>query len=726
MSYSYLDLSNRPYLKKLPDLSQIDPVVNVLRLTALYLHDIAPLEQLVNLRKLNISYTYVQSLPNLPQLEELCMVEVNLTDHNDLAKCPKLRKLKVTTDDINLTMPLQNLEVLHCAVVTRPDLLYQRFPNLKELRFEHVHPKQRTHQTQDVLTYYQNLKYTRCETTKTVIQEEERSEIDEFDDWIDENFSDFNLQDHLVAFSEGRLEYTYICKNISHLDKRNIHTMRTGDRMNIYDYENNVINSYERTKDHTIVKTLPDDQYMKLNNHYGKCTIYYDPEDPEEDKYNGTDSRVVILKKIMINNYQLNDEINTLINNFSPKKYDDWLNEISVDKLISDIKNQGLTEELKKKVEVFDRYPHKTNNIVEFDGDIKDTDEGEDDEEPETQKRETIKCGGSNPYTLNRGESLKPLTVDEIKDVLWYGGRKYLLTPKQKQQFVDFIKSENKETESFIKNLVWARFVNGKMLHFRTDEEGNEIPVDISVSDEESEPSPDPDNVSTMTNPSSSHPNEESDSDSDTSNEDCSDNLVKIVSVPPQNHRTNYTPRTDRFNNIFMEDALLVADDIEIANDNMGDLLDHEKFMKLNDIIPNKRTTYRSHLDFYGKAANFSKDLIENSNGYIMLGTSGDEGSTSNIDALLDKSKDHLPLELNDVYFVFKNRLYCTVLGDLDDYTDDVQILNSGEVGWGGTFYPFDVILEPHPNVILEKSIDIYSPLNKTANHDHVYRCCPN
>ncbi|MCJ7637533.1 MAG: hypothetical protein MUO21_08600, partial [Nitrososphaeraceae archaeon] len=76
MSYSYLDLSNRPYLKKLPDLSQIDPVVNVLRLAALYLHDVTPLNQLVNLRKLNISYTYVKELPTFQSLEELAMVEV--------------------------------------------------------------------------------------------------------------------------------------------------------------------------------------------------------------------------------------------------------------------------------------------------------------------------------------------------------------------------------------------------------------------------------------------------------------------------------------------------------------------------------------------------------------------------------------------------------------------------------------------------------------------------
>ena len=221
--------------------------------------------------------------------------------------------------------------------------------------------------------------------------------------------------------------------------------------------------------------------------------------------------------------------------------------------------------------------------------------------------------------------------------------------------------------------------------------------------------------------------NSDSDNDNNSDSDSDSKNLVKMVSVPSENCRTDYVPRTDRYNNIFLKDSLVVADDIEVDNEDIENLLNNKDFLKLDSIIPNERTTRRSHLDFYGKAANFSRQLIENSNGFIMLGTSGDEGSTNHIDALLDKSKAHMPLYLNEMYFIFKNRMYNNLLTcNLTDYTEDVQILNNGKVGWGGTFYAFDVILEPHPTVLLERDIIIRSPLQKTVGHNHVLKCCGN
>lgn len=69
------------------------------------------------------------------------MLEVELADPNQLTHLKNLKRLKITHDNINLTEPLESLEILHCSVVQRPDLLKFRFPNLKELRFEYIHPK---------------------------------------------------------------------------------------------------------------------------------------------------------------------------------------------------------------------------------------------------------------------------------------------------------------------------------------------------------------------------------------------------------------------------------------------------------------------------------------------------------------------------------------------------------------------------------------------------------
>lgn len=125
----YVNASNRPYTKKLPDLARLDKNVRYLRLAALYIHDINLLEHYKYLKRLNISFTYVKSLPPMSQLTELQMMEVELDDWNDLAKCPDLKLLKMTSDDIVLTKPLPKLEVLHCAVICRPDLLHERFPD---------------------------------------------------------------------------------------------------------------------------------------------------------------------------------------------------------------------------------------------------------------------------------------------------------------------------------------------------------------------------------------------------------------------------------------------------------------------------------------------------------------------------------------------------------------------------------------------------------------------
>lgn len=59
----YFNLSNDFYKKTLPDLSQIDPNVQILRLAGLYLHYITNIGHLQFLTKLNISFTYVKIIP---------------------------------------------------------------------------------------------------------------------------------------------------------------------------------------------------------------------------------------------------------------------------------------------------------------------------------------------------------------------------------------------------------------------------------------------------------------------------------------------------------------------------------------------------------------------------------------------------------------------------------------------------------------------------------------
>jgi hypothetical protein len=53
----YVNASNMPYTKKLPDLTKLDKNVRYLRLAALYIHDIDSLEQYKYLERLNISFT---------------------------------------------------------------------------------------------------------------------------------------------------------------------------------------------------------------------------------------------------------------------------------------------------------------------------------------------------------------------------------------------------------------------------------------------------------------------------------------------------------------------------------------------------------------------------------------------------------------------------------------------------------------------------------------------
>lgn len=737
----YLNLSNNFYLKKLPNLSEIDYKTYYLRLTGLYIKDINYLTNLKYLEKLNISFTYVKNLPQMNNLNELQMIEVELDDFNDLNKCKNLTKLKLTHDDFDLKDPHNSLEILHCSILYRPDLLHKKFPNLKEVRFEHIHPKIISSQNDQVNKYYQNLIYKCCLSSKSIIQTKENKIIEDFEDELDEEFKYFNLNNYIKEFSEGRLEYIHICKNLSHLVKYNIYTMRENKVMNIYDNNKLLIKSFEKTNDlneNLVKETINDEKFVIIKDHYKYCYLYRDEKMDEFD----SNIRKNIIKRIIYNDYKLNDEIISQLENFEYEFDDDF----SIDKLFKDIKENGLTEQLIKKVKFFD----KTRKNEKFC------------EEKQKEPKNIIENSNSiDYYELEQGVGFKELEVDNIKDILWFAGKKYLLTDKQKNQFVDIIKELNSQYNQDHKNIIYARFDNNhQIIHFKLDQEGNEIIIDkpnselsdnsasfkrlfpdlfdssdLELSDDstsiEQEDEPNLENnliknielrqdaVMMLDNNSNQNLNIDN-------NEPV--NIVQVVQFPEESYRNNYVPKKNIFNNIFLDDAAIICDDLDLNITNIDDvdnLLINNKFLNITE-IPNRNTS-RFHLNFYGRPANFRQNLIENSNGFIMLGTSSDEGNFNHIEALLDKNKDHMSLELYQIYFIFKNRMYTNFLSSDDsmiDYSDDIVVLNDGSVGWGGTFYPFDVILEPHPKLILNKDIGIGSPIKKTNCHNRVYKCC--
>lgn len=707
----YLDLSNKFYQKELPDLTKISDCTTVLRLTALYIHDISDISHLQNLTKLNVSYTYIKNIPELKNLEELQMIEVDLDNPNELSGLKKLKRLKMTHDDINLTRPLNALEILHCAILYRPDLLYHRFPNLKEVRFEHIHPSNRTVIDDNILSYYKNLKYTCCKSSKTIIQLKNKGQfIEDFDDPIDDEFAEFKIGDYIKEFAEGRLEYSYIMKDLSHMVKYNICTKRYAKMMTIH--HDNGSKSFEKRKDLSgdmVREMISDEQFIKIKNHYDDCYVYYSQED---DAYNKINDYIDIIKRILYNNNELNEEIQNLLNNFIPKSNEDW----SVDKLFVEIKTNGLTNQLKEKVRFF----NKIRSDI-----YKSICEEEKMYNGYSSKNVIINSNSTRYYDLGKREYYKELDIDNIKDVLWFSGKKYLLTQMQKEYFVNILRKENREIKEICKNTVYAKFKDGKEINYKLDDDGNEIiineePDGCKLSDDEQlykgneiSISEEPDDCKLSDDEQSD--NEQLDNEcsgDERSNDEGPSNLCQLIQVPGNSYRSNHSPKENIYNNIFMKDSLIISDD--------------RQFLNMEYFIP-ERDTARFHLNFYGRTVNFNKFLLNNSNGYIMLGTSGDEGIYNHMDALLDKKNDHMLLYLENIFFMFKNRMYTNHLGgdiSMIDYTDDVIILKDGTVGWGGTFYPFDVVLEPHPKVILDRDIGIDSPLIKTVCHDHVYKCC--
>ena len=767
----YLNLAVKPYQTELPDLdnllengSQSKVIPLHLRLAGLFLRDITALSK-YNLTKLNISYTYVTSLPHLPNLMELSMVEVNLLNPDDLpVNCPNLLKLKTTTDEFEVTKPLVKLTLLHCTVIHRSDTLKERFPNLKELRFEHIHPKKHLIEPSS-LQWYTNLTCRMSDTTKVVFQtksSDAANPIDDFDDKCnDELMKQFNFDLHKWHFATGRLEMGIVNDELADLQKDNIGTTRYGHYMRTLNSKGECVNSVDTCVNNKVKKTIPDEEYVKYMDHLRDMQIRYGVS---EDYMNHLDPRAVILKKIIFNNYQLNEEISQLLASFDPTLTESW----SVDQLLVKIKSEGMTENLVKQVRIYDRTP-KDDNILEGDS------ESESEEIARTisetipnpdihakfgqdSTNAIINCNSYSYYRYANGDIVKLLEPTEIKDVLWYNGRKYRLTQKQKQTWSTYLKSLNNDEKEYTKAhpIKWVRFdeISGgddeKSEEEESEEEGSdELYNDTSDSDARDEDD-------------SSSP----DATDKESTQSTQSNIWHVCKVP--NNRTGYVPQPDPINNIFIDDLEIVASDdytfdmtpvaytgkphsgktdmnllirhtlkpnesvqVEFKspddkkNLSIFSIFDSTHFLHADNAF--SQDTNRNHLYFYGKSCNLSTNLITNSNGYIMLGTGGDEGCENLVDALLDKAHEKKSLCLTTAFFVFKNRVYTNFLaggGNLVDYTDGIQILSDGTVGWGATFYPFDVVYKPHLHLVTDFELRIDSPLTNTIGSGKTLRCC--
>lgn len=100
-----------------------------------------------NLTKLNISYCSIIDLKTIyqycKQIKELSLVETDIkqNDIESLNVFPNLKRLKISSDKIFLknNIKLQTLNLLHCAVIHYPQNIPNLFPQLKVLRFEHIH-----------------------------------------------------------------------------------------------------------------------------------------------------------------------------------------------------------------------------------------------------------------------------------------------------------------------------------------------------------------------------------------------------------------------------------------------------------------------------------------------------------------------------------------------------------------------------------------------------------
>lgn len=204
----HLDLSIIPYDDSILDYNKLInyPQLESLKLVGRTI-DLKYLECLQNLKSLNISFANIQNLKSLSKcqkLEELQMVEVDC-NYNDLC-LNKIKYLKISNDTINLVNPLPTLQSLHCGVIYHPSKIDQLFPNLKILKFEHIHPQEKVVLPNEyTLNFLKDLTYHYCKSTRTIIRKKGcYGNYQKYDDFEDP-FVMSPINNYAKEFYEGYL-----------------------------------------------------------------------------------------------------------------------------------------------------------------------------------------------------------------------------------------------------------------------------------------------------------------------------------------------------------------------------------------------------------------------------------------------------------------------------------------------------------------------------------------
>lgn len=113
----------------------------------------------------------------------------------------------------------------------------------------------------------------------------------------------------------------------------------------------------------------------------------------------------------------------------------------------------------------------------------------------------------------------------------------------------------------------------------------------------------------------------------------------------------------------------------------------------------------RLYMSFAGRCYNLSRDLIKNLNNALLAGSFTDESSLDNLNSIMANDG---PINFKHFVFIFKNRVYSNFITN-DDFTDSLVDHNE-RVGWGHTWYPIDVIVQPSNRLNTHINFGINSP----------------
>lgn len=693
MKNRYLNLSNKLYDYCVPDLEYYnDPNVETLRIVGRYIFDIGPLADYVNLSKLNISFTYVTNLVNMPSLTELQMVEVGLIDYNDLALLPKLVKLKLSNDNMNLTKPLVNVKILSVAVLYNPHKLHILFPNLEEIRFEHIHPLLVENRQTDLIPtakkFYKNLTYSLSKSTKTIMQLADSDFIDDFDDeTYSIDFGKYSDNFGLGLIKTVNIKFRYKSYSLLCVYNSIGKLMTTFDKPYLINQNPNSLiklNSYKRKE--AQLKILFDLTCGKSRG-FPLCRLILDRIIFNNYKLSGDDKKMLLKEDFEI----CRKEINTSKKD-SPdiSSIDYFKEEWSPIFLLNSIKqdmsrDNRISEENIRKIKFMALHQNMgyyfNNNVgqkLKEKGILLDSN----------------MVSGMDFY--KKGEK-PPEHIDDIKDQVYFNGSLVELTKKEKGIILELLKGcTDTGFLSYYKKAVGISNNNG-------DAESS-LEIDgMKLNDSGATPIQpmvcvkDPIVSKTYVN---------------LGIVGQLDSIIKEQHLPEccececNNSNSNSEDNSDD-----SDDNTDNADNTKKNNNDSNEVTNSDVFEELS---PGSTKISRFHLYLYGRAANLSKPLVNSCNSCVFLCQTGDVGDENSINVLFDKDK-HIKLFLEEIVFIFKNKPYMTdyengsiVKYDMDK---DFVIRETGLAYAGNGWWPSDCIIEPHPDLMCNRDIIINSPI---------------